>query len=148
VDQVLKNSAQSGAPKPTSPYSRAVAHESAIKAVEYFRVESLAEYLWLETRNPKQSNDSASISFARDPLREWNHIHKYLPFKIYRWYHTGWLGVGIHKLRGKNKSEIYHENIPVEQRLRKLAAGQFFQRMMRLRAKPSLRNLLPRDPRI
>jgi glycosyltransferase involved in cell wall biosynthesis len=148
LDPLLRNPAQRELAKSTCPYSHAIACESAIKAVEYFRVEALAEYLWLETRNPKQSNDSASISFARDPLREWNHIHKYLPFKLYRWAKTGWRGKLLKKTAKNSNTSIYDENLPIEKRLQNLATSRFFQSMMRLRKKPGMRALLPKNPGI
>lgn len=127
--------------------THAAAHESAHKAIEYFRVEALAEHLWAQSRNPESAPTppASTTGFSRDPLREWNHIHKFIPFKIYRWIKTGWR----QKLFFSSKNapgNAYLDSLTIEQKLEKLTASSFFRKMLRLREKPGMKGLLPRNP--
>ncbi|MCC5841518.1 MAG: glycosyltransferase [Opitutales bacterium] len=131
------------------PGETAFAHEAAIRAVEYLRLEQLAEELWRRAEAPNEAVAAlapAMASIAGDPLREWNHIHRYIPFRLYRWWHVGWISPVTRFLRVAVSRRCYDENLDVDTRLRDLTKTRFYRALMRWRKYPWARSLLPRPP--
>ncbi|MCC5835294.1 MAG: glycosyltransferase [Opitutales bacterium] len=121
---------------------RTFAHEQAIRALDYMRIDDLAERLWLERMQRSESMvESKELNVAVDPLREWQHIHRYIPFRMHRFWHQSVLA-GVF---GRSLSEsCYDSRLSVGERLLRLKHSGFYKRFMALRRFPLFRPLLPR----
>lgn len=117
-------------------------HELAIRAVEYFRSEKVAEHLWSISQNQKKQTESIEKFYPSDPLKDWNHIHKFLPFKFYRLQKKI-----IRKFYITNaKLDSYNDDLTTEERLTLLTKSIYYQRIMSLKRYRLLSKFLPRHP--
>lgn len=118
------------------------AHEQAIRALEYMRMDELAERLWLERMQRTESMvESKEMNLPADPLREWQHIHRYIPFRVYRF----WRQSVVAGVFAKDLSEsCYDSRLSVGERLQRLKQSGFYKQFMALRRFSLCRPLLPR----
>ncbi|MCC5806449.1 MAG: glycosyltransferase [Opitutales bacterium] len=148
--QALDRSIEKARQRPLpSPGETAFAHESALRAVEFLRLEQLAEDLWRKAHAANGEGTASTHTTASalgDPLREWNHIHRYIPFQLHRWWHVGWISPLTRSLRVAASRRCYDENLDISTRLRALTKTRYYRAVMRWRKFHWARSLLPRPP--
>jgi glycosyltransferase involved in cell wall biosynthesis len=134
-------------PAPSCPL---LARETAVRAIEYFRVEAIADSLWREAQanhNPEHTPPPAP-NLQTNPLKDWNHIQRHLPFRAHQWLHQGCCSKALLACRLIQYHDCYNESLTIEERLLALLQTPFYQRVMRLKKFSFLRPLLPKAPRI
>jgi glycosyltransferase involved in cell wall biosynthesis/GT2 family glycosyltransferase len=123
------------------------AQESAIRAVEYFRLEAVADALWRESRVQRPAFDESppAPGLTSDPLKDWLHIQRHIPFRMHRWFHAGPVGRLLRPM-GLARLACYDDDLDVRTRLEALCRTRYYQRIMALKKHAILRRVLPKAP--
>ena len=109
-------------------------------------MEKVADQLWQKVNTPhidepEQRSDS---EYIQDIFRYWEHLHRHIPFKVYKWWYRGWPMYQMRKLFRFQEHFSYDDNRMLTERVEYLLDTKFYKSIKSLRRYPILCPILPK----